>query len=101
MPFHRPLPDSESHSKISIGVSAVITFEKGMQLALTLPSAVVVGWLIGAWADKRFHQEWISIAGIVFGAVSGLFYVIKTVLQDERSSRTGTDSKKGTNEGQK
>jgi ATP synthase protein I len=105
MPFHRPLPDSDSQSKVSSGVSAVITFEKGMQLALTLPSAVVIGWLIGAWADKHFHQEWISIAGIVFGAVSGLFYVIKTVLHDERNTRNGpnsqTDSGKGTGDQQK
>jgi ATP synthase protein I len=101
MPFHRPLPESDSQSKISSGVSAVVTFEKGMQLALTLPSAVVVGWLIGAWADRHFHQEWISIAGIAFGAVSGLFYVIKTVLHNERSSRNETRPKPETGESAK
>jgi F0F1-type ATP synthase assembly protein I len=70
-------------------VQAIVSFEKGMQLALTVPSAVAIGWLIGAWADKHFHHGWISIAGIIFGAVSGLFYVIKTVLQDERNTRKG------------
>ena len=51
-----------------------------LQIALMLPCAAFVGWLIGAWADKHFHQTWIALAGIVFGAVSGLVYVIRMVL---------------------
>ena len=82
-------------------MQAIVSFEKGMQLALTVPSAVAIGWLIGAWADKHFHQEWISIAGIVLGAVSGLFYVIKTALTDERNTRSETGAGTGSADKQK
>lgn len=91
MPFHRPLPDSDSRSKMSSGVSAIVEAEKLLQLALMLPCAAVVGWLIGAWADKHFHQEWISIVGLIFGAISGLIYVIRMALNAERDTRMAKD----------
>ncbi len=60
-----------------------------------LPCAAVVGWLIGAWADKHFHQAWIAIAGIVFGAISGLVYVIRMALVAERGTRNETGAQNG------
>ena len=92
MPFHRPLRDSNSRSKYSSGVSAVVEAEKLLQLALMLPCAAVIGWLIGAWADKHFHQTWIAITGVVFGAISGLVYVIRMALKAERSTRNGNET---------
>jgi len=95
MPFHRPLPNSDSRSKMSSGVEAVVEAEKLLQIALVLPCAAVVGWIIGAWADKHFHQTWIAIVGIVFGAISGLVFVIRTVLKAERDTRSETGTEKG------
>ena len=76
---------------MATGVSAIVEAEKLLQIALMLPCAAVVGWLIGAWADKHFHQEWIAIAGVVFGAISGLFYVIRMALNAERDTRSAKD----------
>lgn len=95
MPFHRPLKNSDSRSGMSSGVDAIVQAEKLLQIALMLPCAAVVGWLIGAWADKHFHQTWIAIAGIVFGAVSGLVYVIRMALTAERGTRNETPSQNG------
>lgn len=77
---------------MSSGVSAIVEAEKLLQIALMLPCAAVVGWLIGAWADKHFHQEWISIVGVVFGAISGLVYVIRMALHAERDARNKTQN---------
>jgi F0F1-type ATP synthase assembly protein I len=99
MPFHRPIKNSASRSTMSSGVDAIVQAEKLLQIALMLPCAAVVGWLIGAWADKHFHQTWIAIAGIVFGAVSGLVYVIRMALTAERGTRNETPDQKGTGEG--
>ena len=93
MPFHRPLPNSGSRSKMSSGVQAIVEAEKLLQIALMLPSAALIGWLIGAWADKHFHQSWISVAGVVFGAISGLVYVILMALRAERNTRNETASR--------
>lgn len=99
MPFHRPLPDSDSNSKRSSGIDAIVKAETGIQIALILPSSVVVCWLIGAWADRHFHQSWISIVGVVFGAISGLVYIIQYVVRADRQDRNETAGRSGTGKG--
>jgi hypothetical protein len=92
MPFNRPIPDAKPRSKASAGLSGLIEAEKLMQIALLLPSSAFIGWLIGAWADSRLHTSWIGIAGIVFGGVSGLVYVVRLALASSRDSENGKGS---------
>jgi hypothetical protein len=88
---------------MSTGIDAIVQAETGIQIALVLPSAVVICWLIGAWADKHFHQTWISIFGVVFGAISGLVYIIQFVLRaekaEEKAARNKTEAHSGTGSG--
>lgn len=84
---------------MSSGVSAVVQAEKGIQIALLIPSSVAICWIIGAWADKHFHQTWIAIAGIIFGAVSGLVYIFRMAIQSDRSSRNDKGSQSGSGKG--
>ncbi len=88
MPFHNPIPEDKGKRRDSGGLATLVQAEKLFQIALLLPCAAFVGWLLGAWADKGFHTEWISIAGIVVGGISGLVYVIRLVIT------TGTDDNK-------
>ncbi|MGA2808850.1 MAG: AtpZ/AtpI family protein [Terracidiphilus sp.] len=92
MPFNRPIPDAKPRSKSSTGLSALVEAEKLMQIALLLPSSAFIGWLIGAWADSRLHTSWIGIAGIVFGGVSGLVYVVRLAVASSRDSGNGKGS---------
>ncbi len=93
MPFNRPIPDSNRAPapprKTSSGIETLVQAEKLMQIAILLPSAAFIGWLLGAWADKALHQSWLGIAGIVFGGISGLVYVVRLVIS------SGSDSGKG------
>jgi ATP synthase protein I len=84
---------------MSSGLDAIVQAETGIQIALVLPSAVVICWLIGAWADKHFHQTWISIFGVVFGAISGLVYIIQYVLRAEKATPNETQDGSGTGNG--
>jgi len=99
MPFNRPIPNSKPHAKLSSGIGAIAEAEKLMQIALLLPSAAVIGWLAGAFLDHKLHQSWIAIAGIVFGCISGLVYVIRMAMAAERDSRTGSDGGEETGKG--
>lgn len=56
----------------------LVKAESMIQLAIALPAGCLIGWLIGAWLDKHFHQDWISIAGIVLGAVAGFMQIFMT-----------------------
>ncbi len=84
MAFNNPIPDRNRPPapprKTSSGIETLVQAEKLMQIAILLPSAAFIGWLLGAWADKAFHQSWLGIAGIVFGGISGLVYVIRLVI---------------------
>ena len=88
---------------MSSGLEAIVQAETGIQIALVLPSAVVICWLLGAWADKHFHTNWISIFGVVFGAISGLTYIIQFVLRAEKAAEKAApdeiDAQGGTGNG--
>lgn len=88
MPFNKPIPDDKGKPRDTGGLATLIQAEKLFQIAILLPSAAFVGWLLGTWLDKAFHTEWIAIFGIVFGGISGLVYVIRLVIT------TGTDDNK-------
>jgi F0F1-type ATP synthase assembly protein I len=56
----------------------LVKAESMIQLAIALPAGCVIGWLVGAWLDRHFHQNWIGIAGIVMGAISGFLQIFLT-----------------------
>jgi uncharacterized membrane protein YfcA len=103
MPFHRAIPESERSSKPDSGAGggfrSYVQAEKLMQIALVLPSAVVIGWLGGAWLGGRLHQHWIAIAGIIFGSVAGLFYLIQQAMAIEKNSRKEDTTQNGAGKG--
>jgi len=70
-----------------------------MQIAFVLPSAVVIGWAAGAWADYLLHQKWIVIVGIVLGCISGLVFVVQTAIAAEKKSPPENTTGDGTGKG--
>lgn len=89
MPYNNPIPDDRERKRDSGGLATLVQAERMMQIAILLPSAAFIGWLLGAWLDRMLHQSWIGIAGIMFGGISGLVYVIRLVIT------TGTGDKNG------
>ena len=96
MPFHPPIPDPKQRSKGAGIVSAVVQAEKMMQIALVLPCAAFVGWLLGGWLGLHLHIPWLGLVGIVFGGVSGLIYVIRLAMNAARApEQNDQESRKG------
>ena len=107
MPYNRPIPDpkhdagpdSKQGGKDAGLFSAWIQAEKLMQIALVLPCAAFIGWLIGAWLDHRLHQSWIAVAGIVFGGISGMVYSIRVALAANKDPKMQDDNSSGAGKG--
>jgi uncharacterized membrane protein YfcA len=99
MPYIRPNPDGKPRSGLSSGVSALTETEKLMQIAFVMPAAVLIGWGAGWWLGHLLHQRWIEIAGVVFGCVSGLVYVIQTAIAAEKNSSMRDEGQNGTGKG--
>ena len=99
MPFNRSTPPSKSSNGLSSGISGLIEAEKLMQIAFILPAAVVICWIAGWWLAHLLHQKWIEIAGIMFGCISGLVYVVQMAVQAEKKTRMGDDAQNGSGKG--
>jgi ATP synthase protein I len=66
----------------------LVKAESMIQLAIALPAGCVIGWLVGSWLDRHFHQGWISIVGILLGALAGFVQIFRTAsryLKNDRS----------------
>jgi F0F1-type ATP synthase assembly protein I len=57
---------------------------KYLSLALVLPSSLVAGYLLGAFADHYFHRPILRAAGILLGMIAGLLQIFKEILRDEK-----------------
>ena len=86
MPLDSPTPEQKKRGKAAGGMESLVQAEKLLQVALVLPSAMFIGWLAGAWADAKWHQTWITIAGVIFGCISGLYYVVRLAIDAEKSA---------------
>ncbi len=85
MPFQDPIPGRKSN-KEGIGLHSLVQAEKLLQIAFVLPCAMIIGWLAGAWAGSKLHQSWLTVAGIIFGCISGLVYVIRLAMDAEKGT---------------
>jgi len=94
--YNRPIPEKKERGMFGLSLDAVVQAEKMIQIALLLPSAAFIGWLMGAWLAGKLHTKWIGPAGIVFGGVAGLVGAVrmavaagKTVKIDETAPEPG------------
>jgi F0F1-type ATP synthase assembly protein I len=55
----------------------LVQAESMVQLAIAIPLGCAVGWLLGSWADRWLHQNWIGVVGIVLGAVGGFLQIYR------------------------
>lgn len=84
MPYNRPIPEQKQRGLFGFSLDAVVQAEKMIQIALMLPCAAFIGWLLGAWADGKLHTHWIGLVGIMFGGVSGLVGAVRMALAANR-----------------
>jgi ATP synthase protein I len=84
MPFNPPIPEPKGRGKPtgqSKGlVSAIVQAEKMVQIALILPCAAFIGWLLGDWIGSREHWPLAAAVGVAFGGAAGLFYVVRMAM---------------------
>lgn len=100
MPYNNPIPERKSSGKSGVGLQSLVQAEKLLQIAFVLPSAMVIGWLAGAFADMKLHQSWWTIVGVIFGCVAGLYYVVRLAIDAEKSAgKSDASGKSGNNAG--
>jgi uncharacterized membrane protein YfcA len=100
MAVDEPTPNRKARSRAAGGIESLVQAEKLLQIAFILPSSMVVGWLLGAWGASKLHQSWLTIAGVIFGCIAGLVYVIRLAMEAERRAASdGTKQRPGNGAG--
>jgi len=114
VPYYRPIPQSKRRSeagdtppqqakdRLAGGpgfLGAWVQAEKMMQIALMLPCAAFVGWLIGYGLDRWLHQTWIAMIGIVVGILSGLVGAIRMAMVNMADPKPGGKNGNGAGSG--
>ena len=70
------------------GLKDLVTAESMIQLAIALPAGCLIGWLVGSWLDRHLHQGWISIVGILLGALAGFVQIFRTASRYLKNNRS-------------
>jgi F0F1-type ATP synthase assembly protein I len=73
--------------------------EKVVQIALVLPSAVLIGWLGGAWLAGRLHHPWITLVGFTLGSVAGMVSAIRMAMSYGANPKLEGKDENGTDKG--
>lgn len=79
--YASPMSDDKRDSKNL--QDTAIAWARYSEIAFIIPAAVVVGLLLGKLGDYFFHTHWLTITGIIFGAIVGFVQLIRTVLRDK------------------
>jgi ATP synthase protein I len=82
-------PEQKEGEGLSSGFKSLVEAERLMQIAFVLPSALVICWFLGWWLASHTHQKWLETAGIIFGCIVGLVYVVQMAIAVEK--RTSKD----------
>jgi ATP synthase protein I len=81
MPPTDPPPDSQNSGRKE---NLWVQVSRYSQLALVLPCATIVGWLLGTALDHWLRTSWISVVGLLLGTAAGLIEVIRTIQRDTK-----------------
>jgi ATP synthase protein I len=54
-----------------------IEAEKVVQIGVTFPLALVIGYFAGSWLDGKFGTSWIKIVGMFVGIAAGFVQLIR------------------------
>ena len=60
-----------------------VVWARYSEIAFIIPAGVVAGLLMGKLADYFFHTHWLTIVGIVIGAVAGFMQMIRMVIKQQ------------------
>lgn len=57
--------------------NGLVTAARYSEIGFIIPAAVFLGYALGRLGDYWLHTHWLSLAGIIFGAVVGFVQMIR------------------------
>ena len=60
--------------------NALVSAARYSEIGFVIPASVFLGYGLGKLLDYWLHTHWLSIAGVIFGAVAGFAQMIRMAL---------------------
>jgi F0F1-type ATP synthase assembly protein I len=73
-----------SYTGMGMAKNFMVMVGQYTSLALLLPSAIFLGYVIGYLLDKAFHTHFLYIVFLLLGIVSGFVQLIRQIQRDTR-----------------
>lgn len=54
-----------------------VTVARYSEIGFIIPAAVLLGLVLGKLLDYWLHMKWLSLAGLIFGAIVGFVQMIR------------------------
>lgn len=75
------MADQRDDSKKSDNPAVV--WARYSEIAFIIPAGVVAGLLMGKLGDYFFHTHWMTLVGIIIGAIAGFMQMIRMVTREK------------------
>jgi F0F1-type ATP synthase assembly protein I len=80
-----PNPEGEeAQSKRSFLLQVV----RYSHLAVALPAATVLGWLLGVELDRWLRTTWLYIPGFILGIIAGFVELIRVIMNSDLDDKS-------------
>ena len=63
------------------GKDPLVSLARYSEIGFIIPASVLLGFFLGKLLDHWLHTKWIYLAGLIFGAVTGFYQVIRMALR--------------------
>jgi ATP synthase protein I len=60
--------------------NALVSAARYSEIGFIIPAAVFLGYGLGRLLDYWLHTHWLSLAGVIFGAVAGFAQMIRSII---------------------
>lgn len=60
-------------------LGSLVRIERLIQIALVLPAATFIGWAVGLGLDHWLRLQWVSVAGLLVGVLTGFVEIVRAV----------------------
>ena len=57
-----------------------VTVARYSEIGFIIPAAIVAGYIVGALLDRWLHTTWLSVAGLILGAISGFVQMVRMAM---------------------
>lgn len=62
------------------GKDPLVSLARYSEIGFIIPAAILLGFFLGKLADYWLHTKWLYLVGLLFGAVTGFWQMVRMAI---------------------